>query len=82
MTFAIKHLSITGYANNYTAWHYNGRNSRSHVEDVTDGAFFQAAADMLTPGDTIMCSCLDGCRLLYVVGTEGGVVISVLAATP
>jgi len=72
MAFSLRNLSVTAYANGYTSWCYRGVSSATIAEVQADG-FFNPSADMLNPGDTIMCSCRDGGVLLYVDAAEGGV---------
>ena len=66
MAFAIRNLSVLAYANGFTLWHYK---AGSHVQTVN---FFADAADMLSDGDMMMVSGLDGGRILSVVTDTGG----------
>ncbi len=70
MAFAIRNLSVLAYANGFTLWHYKaGKDPFSHVQTVN---FFADAADMLSDGDMMMVSGLDGGRILSVVTGTGG----------
>jgi hypothetical protein len=72
MAFAIRNLSVLAYANGFTLWHYKaGKDPLSHVQTVN---FFADAADMLSEGDMMMVSGLDGGRILSVAtGTDGDI---------
>ena len=76
----IFHLSVLNYAHGFTSWHY--RAADAVIEDVQIGGFFDAAAGMTTPGDTIMVSARNGGVLLFVDDTKGGVKVRPMAATP
>lgn len=69
MAFTIRNLSVLAYANGFTLWHY--RTAADVLVRVEKPGFFAAAADMLTGGDIVMVSAMDGTRLLAVVpGSE------------
>lgn len=76
----IRHLSVLNYANGFTSWHY--RAADAVIEDVQTGRFFDAAADMMSPGHTIMVSARNGGVLLFVDATDVGVKVRPMAATP
>ena len=71
MAFAIRNLSVLGYAQGFTLWHYKA--SATTLGEAGERGFFDIAADMLAPGDMIMVSGADGGCILYVVATGGGV---------
>lgn len=60
--FAIRNLAVLSYAQGFTSWHYR---HRGLLSDVQPG-FFDAAGDMMRPGDTIMVSAADGGELWFV----------------
>ena len=74
-TFAAGRLSVLGYANGHTNWHYK---IEGNASDVLGEGFFSAAQDMLAPGDIIQVSNADGAMMLH-VGRDWK--LSVLAAT-
>lgn len=63
--FLSRNLSVLSYAQGYTAWVYKaGHNFRTTLTPN----FFSSAADMITQGDTIMVSAVNGGVLLFVNG--------------
>ena len=52
MYFA-KNLSVIGYANGFTLWHYRSTDS---VSDVLAGGHFDEAADMLRVADLVFAN--------------------------
>jgi hypothetical protein len=53
MSYSSKTLSVLGYANGFTLWHYSTPDPASTV----DGAgYFNAAAEMLRVGDFILAN--------------------------
>lgn len=77
MAFAIRNLSVLGYAQGFTLWHYKA--SALTLGQAGEHGFFDNAADMLAPGDMIMVSASDGGRILFVAATAGGVATAPLA---
>jgi hypothetical protein len=77
MAFAIRNLSVLGYAQGFTLWHYKA--GAATLGQAAEYGFFDNAADMLAPGDMIMVSASDGGRILFVAGTAGGVATAPLA---
>ncbi len=71
MAFAIRNLSVLAYAQGFTLWHYKAL-ANPLAETASDG-FFDAASDMLMPGDMMMVSGLDGGRIMVVATTAGHV---------
>ena len=71
MAFSLRNLSVLAYANGFTLWLYKaGNDGRTTV--VASG-FFQDAGDMLTSGDMVLVSALDGGHILSVL-SDGAVV--------
>jgi len=64
MSFAIRNLSVLSYAQGFTLWHYKG--GAGQLTDIAADGFFDAAGDMLAPGDMLMISAADGGRILCV----------------
>jgi hypothetical protein len=53
MSYSSKTLSVLGYANGFTLWHYSTPDAATTV----DGAgYFNAAAEMLRSGDFILAN--------------------------
>ena len=51
MSYSPNNLSVLGYANGFTLWHYTTTDT---LKDFTDSGYFNKAADMLRVGDMIM----------------------------
>jgi hypothetical protein len=64
MAFAIRNLSVLAYANGFTLWHY--KSSKDKLDAVSSGNYLADASDMLTAGDLIMITTVDGARILCV----------------
>jgi len=77
MDFAIRNLSVLAYAQGFTLWHY--RAGTALPSRVAEKGFFDDAADMFAAGDMVMVSAAEGGRVLFVTGTEAGVVTAPLA---
>jgi hypothetical protein len=60
--FSLRGLSVLAYANGFALWHYRA----DSVRDALDPRFFDAAKDMLAPGDVILISATDGARQVCV----------------
>jgi hypothetical protein len=71
MAFAIRNLSVLAYAQGFTLWHYKA--GTATLDQTSASGFFDNAADMMAPGDTIMISATDGGRIVYVAATTGSV---------
>jgi hypothetical protein len=88
MSFAIRNLSVIGYAQGFTLYHYRANvdtlgatiAKATTLATVTAEGFFAPAADMLAPGDIILVSAVDGVAQLYV--TNRGGETRMMAATP
>lgn len=64
MALAIRNLSVLAYANGFTLWHY--KSAKDRLEKVTSGNYLGDASDMLTAGDLIMITAVDGARIVVV----------------
>ena len=64
MKFSIRNLSVLSYAQGFTLWHYKGASGQ--LSDIAADGFFNAAGEMLAPGDMMMISAGDGGRILCV----------------
>src|SRR3978361_1545001 len=64
MAFAIRNLSVLAYANGFTLWHY--KSGKDKLDTVSSGNYLADAADMLTAGDLVMTTAVDGARILCV----------------
>lgn len=69
MAFQSKNLSVIGYANGFTLWHYATADAAATVD--TSG-YFNAAANMLRVGDFVFANASTG-------GTPENGVLAVLA---
>ena len=58
MAFQIRNLSVLAYANGFTHWHY--REHSDSVRDMNKSAYFTDAHAMMTVGDMITVSCVEG----------------------
>lgn len=63
MTYSPRDLSIFGYANGATLWHFR---SRDAAADIVAPRYFDASADMLRAGDFILVN------LVSDTATSGG----------
>lgn len=57
MAFVQKNLSVLAYANGFTLWHYATPDAAATVDTT---GYFNAAADMLRPGDMILVNTSTG----------------------
>ena len=64
MAFAIRNLSVLAYANGFTLWHY--KSGKDKLATVSNQNYLADASDMLTAGDMIMTTAVDGARILCV----------------
>jgi hypothetical protein len=64
MAFAIRNLSVLAYANGFTLWHY--KSGKDTLDGISGGNYLGDASDMLTAGDLIMVTAIDGGRILCV----------------
>jgi hypothetical protein len=70
MAFAIRNLSVLAYANGFTLWHYKA--GSDDQRRVANPGFFSEAGDMLTAGDMVMVSAVDGGRLVCLLPDGNG----------
>ena len=71
MAFAARNLSVLAYANGFTLWHYKaGPEDR---EAIINPCYFRGADDILSAGDMVMVSAMEGGRLVCLVPDTGGV---------
>ena len=68
MAFAVRNLSVLNYANGYTTWHYKAKDEA--IEAVAAPGYFNPSEDMLTAGDVIIISLLDGAAMRAVRKVE------------
>ncbi len=77
MAFAIRNLSVLAYANGFTLWHYKAGN-----EDQTcigRPGYFGPAGDMVSTGDMVLVSGVEGGRVLCLRSDVTGIHASPLA---
>ena len=78
MALSTQNLSVLAYANGFTLWHYKA--GAGKLDGICRPDFFNAADDMLTPGDVRMISAADGVRIVALAaGETGGVVTAPLS---
>ncbi len=77
MNFAVRNLSVLGYAQGFTLWHY--KLSTNPLDLVSSPGFFDGAADMMATGDLVMVSGQAGGRVLVASVSKSGVVTAPLA---
>ena len=77
MAFAIRNLSVLAYANGFTLWHYKA--GTDDQKTVGGAGYFRDAGDMLTAGDMVMVSALEGGRMVCVVPGAHGLATAPLA---
>ncbi|MBM3557229.1 MAG: hypothetical protein FJX47_16945 [Alphaproteobacteria bacterium] len=75
MAYQSKNLSVLGYANGFTLWHYATADAAAAVD--TSG-YFNSAANMLRLGDFVLANCGVGGTpengVLVIAANAGGVV--------
>ena len=87
MAFDPNRLNVIGYASGFTLWHYDGRPSRRHASgrpgpDLLAPGFFDAARDLLRPGDFLFANGNARHAILVVLDAgAGGVTLSALASS-
>ena len=76
MSFAIRNISVLSYAQGFTYWHYK---AESHTLcDCETPGFFDAASDVLVPGDFLTISAADGGVIRFVKSVSPNVVLETL----
>ena len=81
MAYQAKNLSVLGYANGFTMWHYTTTDT---VASVDSSGYFNAAAEMLRVGDFIMANCATGgspAHGIFVVASNSGGVVDLADLT-
>jgi hypothetical protein len=79
MPFLFRDLSVLGYANGFTHWHY--RSSTDTLAQITAANYFASAGDMLARNDVLFLAGTDGVRQSRVVtAAPGAVTLGPLAA--
>ena len=51
MAYTAENLSVVGYANGFTVWHYTGKD---RIEDMLTPGYFDLAHQMLRVGDLLV----------------------------
>lgn len=70
--FTVRNLSVLAYANGFTLWHYKAM--RVPLATVKGDNYLADAADMLTAGDIIVTSAIDGATCLVVTFADANTV--------
>jgi len=68
MAFAIRNLSVLAYANGFTLWHY--KTGADPLDTIGAGNYLAHASDMLTAGDMIMITAVNGATILVVTHAD------------
>ncbi|WP_430396954.1 hypothetical protein [Ferrovibrio sp.] len=82
MAYTPKNLSVIGYANGFTLWHYATPDSAASVDTT---GYFNTAADMLRVGDFIFANCATGGAAthgIFVVASNAGGTVDLADLTP
>ncbi len=82
MAYQAKNLSVIGYANGFTLWHYTTPDAAAAVDTA---GYFNAAADMLRVGDFIFANCATGgspAHGIFVIASNAGSVVDLADLTP
>ena len=82
MAYQAKNLSVIGYANGFTLWHYTTPDAAATVDTA---GYFNAAADMLRVGDFIFANCATGgspAHGIFVIASNAGSVVDLADLTP
>ena len=69
MAFAVRNLVVLAYANGFTLWHYKANNDT--LAAATADGYFDPAAEILTAGDIVMISAIDGVTVKGIAGGSG-----------
>lgn len=84
MSFAAQDLSVLGYANGFTHWHYRSGDSLGHL---LGPAYFAGARELLRPGDQITANLLSegrtdiACLAVVSIHQSGDIQLALLAAS-
>jgi hypothetical protein len=68
-----ENLSVLGYTNGFTLWHYI---SDVPFKTITGAGYFDLAADALRAGDVILAATKSHAGFLFVKGIDAGSVIT------
>lgn len=70
MAFKNRDLSVIGYANGFTLWHYKSYEDK--LEDVCNLGYFNNVMTLVNTGDVIIINGKDltGIRMMELVGEE------------
>ena len=82
MAFVQKNLSVLAYANGFTLWHYT---TPDKAAEVNATGYFNFAADMLRPGDMILCNSSTGeatVNGIFAIASNQSGVVDVASMTP
>lgn len=85
----IRNLSVVAYVQGTTIWHYRGHEvtladrllQPVGIQHVQQPGFFDPSSDLMSRGDWIVVSAVDGGVQLYVDATDPHVVTRPLCAT-
>ena len=77
MAFSARNLSVLAYAQGFTLWHYKAPDLALNL--LGKDGFFDAAGDLITPGDIMMLSARDGGKVVFAGQTDRGVCLEPLA---
>ena len=78
MAYDTTNLSVVGYANGFTLWHYATSDA---LNDVQSAGHFDAAHRLLRPGDQMTLHTDDGYALAFITrADEQGVALQVIGA--
>ncbi len=64
MNFTLRNLSVLGYANGFTLWHYKA----GALAPARETGFFADAADLMAEGDMVMLTAAEGGTITTVTG--------------
>jgi hypothetical protein len=67
-----KNLTLLAYANNFTMWHYDGREKT--FETIKSNGYFNKASSMMRAGDLIIVNSKDVNSSLWVSEVKDGTV--------
>lgn len=77
MAFKPQDLSVIGYANGFTLWHYTTEDAAA---DVDTAGYFDAAVDVLRVGDMILANVDTGGTMaggIFLVSSNTGSIVDV-----
>ncbi|MCE2510391.1 MAG: hypothetical protein J4G10_05375 [Alphaproteobacteria bacterium] len=77
MAFKPQDLSVIGYANGFTLWHYTTEDAAAAVDTA---GYFDAAVDVLRVGDMILANVATGGTMaagIFLVSSNTGTIVDV-----